>query len=127
MEGVTSKDNKVLIFSKDEADISRLDNLLWTYAQLAFLPHSTYRDEFKEGIVYLTNDITDNPINANIIVVRDPSQEIKDTNFEKIFYFFPPQSQVQISTLSKKLTLEGMSCYLIIKSTAGRWNKELLA
>lgn len=44
LETIISKGNKVFIYCDNLAKQSELDEMLWTYEQLSFLPHATTND-----------------------------------------------------------------------------------
>jgi DNA polymerase-3 subunit chi len=124
IETIVGSGNRVLIYDKDEKRISDIDNLLWTYAQLAFIPHATYRDGIKEeNAVYITNNIKDNPNCSSFAVLMSNFDEHEQHGFSKYFYFLDEKSDLDINSTSKELSAKGFNCF-IIKKEAGKWAKD---
>lgn len=123
---IVESGNRVLIYEQDEKRINDIDNLLWTYAQLSFIPHATYRDGIKEeNAVYITNNIKDNPNDSSFAVLMSDFNEHEQHGFSKYFYFLDDKSILDINLISQKLSAKGFSCF-IIKKEAGKWIKDTL-
>jgi DNA polymerase-3 subunit chi len=84
LEQIISKGNRVLVLCKDSEEMRSLDEFLWLYEQLSFLPHVTQGDEQKEvcPIVLATEHVNHN--NANVLLALN-HQVVKDAQvYEKI-------------------------------------------
>lgn len=45
---IFEEERKVNLLCSDKEEMKRLDSLLWTFAQLSFLPHATEEDEYQD-------------------------------------------------------------------------------
>jgi len=83
IETIWLKSNKLLIYSSNKELLQRMDEILWTYEQLSFLPHVFQDDEIASKTpVVLTSDLH-NVNNANILVCLDPLLPDSFTDFER--------------------------------------------
>jgi len=124
MEGIVSKGNKVLVYTKNDIRISEIDDVLWTFSQLSFLPHSTHRDEVKaENLVYITDDISDNANNSNFLAVLDNKLPEINIDFEKYLFFYDTSTMEATQLIAEQLTEKGINCTYIKQEKNGNWVK----
>ncbi len=92
LEGLYRERVPVVVWVGDEGRRQILDDFLWTYSHLGFLPHSMWAGnmgEVSDPIVLVGEEGT--PNGAKVLVVGDglPTHEWAAT-FEKIHDFIPP-------------------------------------
>ena len=86
---IINDNHKIIIYSQDEQIISYLDESLWQFPKLKFIPHATYKDNNKEQqLIYITNQL-ENPNNSDFLILNNQDAHIEYLKqFKKIFYFF---------------------------------------
>ena len=72
IETVVAKDNNRVLLTVEKNKIPVMDKLLWSFAQLSFIPHATMYDEHaNEQVVYITDNPVANDNNANVVMSND--------------------------------------------------------
>ena len=82
------EDRRLIIVSKDEAQISRLDRVLWDQGSTSFIPHgrSGAGDEPRQPI--LLSSASDAPNGARNMLIADGEWREAALHFERAFYLF---------------------------------------
>ncbi len=125
LESIVARGNKILILTEDEEQIKSLDDLLWLYTQLSFLPHATYKDQFKEdNAIYITNSEQDNANHSNFIAIISENYIFKvNSNFEKYLFFYNERTVNLAKERAKKFVEMGGVCNFITQDRLGQWIK----
>lgn len=150
-ETILQKENRAILVCHDE-ELKAIDLGLWTYSQLAFLPHGTLADPFHgEQPILLVNQDAEKEIispsnKAQVLVSVDVIPEYdKLQHYEKsliICYRIDFCSILQDKELTnsenshpniirfisslKALQRVGLSIYLVNQAEEGKWNKKLI-
>lgn len=82
LEIIIQKNFRVHILCKNKSEMYKLDNDLWIYSVLAFLPHATEEDTFLDRQKILLTTQTSNLNNANVLLANDTVPELVD-NYER--------------------------------------------
>ncbi len=70
LESIIQNNNRAIVLCSNPEDIVDIDNQLWTYSQLSFLPHGTIDDVMPEHQpILLTTSTTDKAINGATTLV----------------------------------------------------------
>lgn len=79
-------DCKLVLFSKDEAQLSALDEALWTFSDQDFLPHVMAGSELAEKtpVILTANDTADVP-HYQILINLSPQTPAHFARFERMF------------------------------------------
>ncbi len=92
VERLYAEGRKIVVWAADDRLRTVLDEYLWTYEELAFVPHSVWTKEMGEVIdpVVLVGQEA-NPNGAEALVVADelPPEEWVST-FDEVHDFIPP-------------------------------------
>ena len=125
LESIVAKGNKIILLAANDEQISSLDDLLWVYSQLSFLPHATYKDELREGNpIYITTSEQDNIIKANFIAVVAENYIPSDlNNFEKYLFFYNEKTLNLTKDKLKKINEMGGVGNFITQDEKGQWIK----
>lgn len=126
VEAIVAKKNRILIYSTNDIEIQSLDNLLWTYSQLSFLPHGTCNDNIPQGnLVYITNKLDDNQNNANFVVIMEDIdlEKMLKSNFEKYIFFYDHTQEAEQKQKAQALKSLGLNCTFIFQNNIGKWEK----
>lgn len=126
LENIIAKGNKIHILCQDQQILESLDDLLWTYEQLSFLPHATIQDQRPndQPIILSTNTTTLNK--ANIVAIAGNILPDNISSFEKIIYMYEANDMVANDFLKDKLShLEksGIKINYFTQSAAGNWER----
>ena len=125
LESIIARDNKIILLAANDEQISLLDDLLWVYSQLSFLPHATYKDELREeNPIYITTSEQDNIIKANFIAVISENYVPFNLNaYEKYLFFYNEQTLNTAKDKIKKINEMGGVCNFITQDQKGQWIK----
>jgi DNA polymerase-3 subunit chi len=72
VESIYRENRRVVVWVADEGRLHILDEYLWTFEQLSFLPHAVWAEnvtEFDEPVALVS--VPKNPIDAEVLVVGD--------------------------------------------------------
>lgn len=125
LESIVARGNKIVLLATNDEQISSLDDLLWVYNQLSFLPHATYKDELREeNPIYITSSEQDNIIKANFIAVISENYIPLNLNaYEKYLFFYNEQTLNITKERIKKINEMGGVCNFITQDQKGQWIK----
>lgn len=126
IETVWGKDNRILIHSIDQAQLQELDNLLWSYEQLSFLPHVIDGDSLtaETPIVLTTGEINLN--NSNILLCLENKLPQFATTFDKVLFINknePGRHQDDLMGFIDSLKSGGFEVTQHIQGNNGTWQK----
>lgn len=126
LEGIINKGNKVLVYCDSEEFMAKLDDLLWTFEQLAFLPHATVKDDRKEVQPILLNTTDSNLNNANVLAIAGKSLPKDLTRFEKIVLMYQSNDPISEDFIKNTINVFQSNSigYTVFKqNTSGAWEK----
>lgn len=86
LESVIAKGNNVHILCETDDQVAQLDDFLWTYEQLSFLPHATYKDEQVEKQPIILSVENKNLNNASVLVMMSQKLPENFSDFSKLIY-----------------------------------------
>jgi DNA polymerase-3 subunit chi len=119
-EGVIAKGKKILLVCNED-EIQPLDQLLWQYAQLSFLPHATKFDPYQDKQeLYITDDIKDNPIAATVLMCMELPKDADLSAFERVVLV---RSQANLQADNDNPIFAGHEANRFLQSTDGRWGR----
>jgi DNA polymerase-3 subunit chi len=125
LNSVVEKGNKLVILAENDDSVQKLDEMLWVYEQLSFLPHLTHKDELaNESPIYITTSEADNANSANIIAIMSKSFELKSIGkYDKYLLFYNDDSARLAEMRAKKFIELGGVCNYIMQDATGAWVK----
>jgi DNA polymerase III subunit chi len=118
---------RVLIRAPDDARVSALDALLWTYEDDSFLPHGTARNSHADLQPIFISSASDVPNGATLLMLVDNRLDEDISAFEKCFYLFDGRDEAQVAQARQhwsKLKSNGLDLSYWQQSDAGRWEKK---
>jgi DNA polymerase IIIc chi subunit len=92
VESLAAGGRRVVVWVADEGRRQILDDFLWTFSQLAFVPHILWQSSLGEvdDPVVLVGEAS-NPNGATVLVIGDdPPPETWARGFDEIHDFIPP-------------------------------------
>lgn len=106
---IIADNKKAIIFSTSVEVIKQIDDGLWSYGRIKFVPHITIFDieqfskfEPTEQPIFITNK-NDNFNKADyLILVEDFYDEVYLSKFSRIFYFYNTLERSKIENIAKK-------------------------
>src|SRR5690349_2883100 len=122
MEAILGGGNRVMVLVREDNQVDYIDNLLWTYSQLSFLPHLTHKDELcEESPIYITNSEADNANQSNIIVILSEGYDISSLKkFEKYIFFYDDSKVDWVKNTVEKFGDKVDATY-IMQDKVGKW------
>lgn len=117
---------RVVVYAESEDRLDQLDHSLWTYAQLSFLPHATYKDTDADlQPIWLTNKV-ENPNNSDILVVLDGAEVQDVSGFRKCFDVFEGVTAASVEAADQRVQkAQQKGCRVIFwqQSENGQWKQ----
>ncbi|MDJ1257200.1 MAG: DNA polymerase III subunit chi [Candidatus Midichloria sp.] len=95
LETIIQKNFRVHILCKNKSEMHKLDNDLWTYSVLAFLPHATEEDTFLDQQKILLTTQTSNLNNANVLLANYVVPELVD-NYERFVSIYDTSTDEEL-------------------------------
>lgn len=128
VETISSKGNKVVVLCKNPESMQEMDNLLWTFEQLSFLPHVTENDPMidQTPVLLVSNDDSKAKNFSNIYALSH--LEIPDAYLEqsgKFLLMFESENELQkalVEKAEKTAAENGMKVSKYIQTEKG-WGK----
>lgn len=122
LESVIAKGNNVHILCENDEQVKVLDDYLWTYEQLSFLPHATYQDDLleKQPIVLSVND--NNLNNASVLVLSEPKLPQNFSIFSKVIYISDSEDN-KLEALKKDCANKNLQVSSFVQNEKG-WEKK---
>jgi DNA polymerase-3 subunit chi len=123
VETIVSKGMRCIIYCYNLESLKQCDNLLWSYDQLSFLPHQTKGDKsLVEQSIYLTDQVTDNPYGATVLVFYNSTGELPITKrYSRTIHMLSPEEVTSAESLMIHYKRQGLACNLLIQQSTGSW------
>lgn len=131
LERALQRDWRVVVQVTREERMHALDDLLWTYAPDAFLPHGCARDGDAEGhLIWLTTSLED-PIDAHVRICADgaPAGPAARSGrpYERVIFLFDGANEEALAAARaewKALKDEGVALSYWQQTESGGWEKK---
>lgn len=122
IEGVVNKGNKVHVYC-DTEKVSEIDNLLWSFEQLSFLPHATSEDPHlnEQPVIISSNAKSVN--GAKVLAITNDIIPDNYSDYEKILLVCDATQHQTIPKLIQALESKKINCNYFIQSIQGAWDK----
>ena len=78
------KGNRVFIHTSDEQNTTMMDDLLWTFRDISFIPHERYQAGGTDAAPVAIGHGTDYPDNADVMINLDTDIPAFSSQFERI-------------------------------------------
>ena len=119
---------KMLIFCPNSA-AATIDDALWSHDQNSWLPHGLDAAPGAElASIWVCNDMTSNPIDANYVMLLHGAEPVSWTRFERGFVVFDGKSDAQLqqarSQWQKWKSLSDTELAYFAQTDAGGWEKK---
>jgi DNA polymerase III subunit chi len=125
---IAQPQNNVLLVCRNGQEMQELDTLLWTFAQLSFLPHATEDDaEPQMQRILLTTSGENNLNNANVICSLN--YDLPIGHFEKAIFMYEANdnaAQEKIHALHQQLSEANKTCNFFTQTEKG-WQRASLS
>lgn len=123
LEQISSRGHKAMLMCSNLSQMAKMDEYLWSYEQLSFLPHVTENDEeiSESPIVLCTKFI---PTSADVLIMVDglPSSLSNEYNrFSKIIYVCNDNQNPEVKAL--ETAIEGFTVSKFTQGPSGSWSK----
>lgn len=104
LESIVSKGIKVQVACDNETEASELDNLMWTFEQLSFLPHALDSDENMQDhpIIISAKDAVFN--NSDILAIAGQEIPSKIEAFSKALIVYDPKDHASKGIVSRQIS-----------------------
>jgi len=106
VEGLYTEGHKVVVWVEDEGRRQILDDFLWTFRQLSFVPHRIWVSGMESPVepVVLVGEAV-NPIAARVLVVGDEMPPLEwAAEFEEVHDLIPPGEAGEARTAAWRKT-----------------------
>ena len=126
IETIWLRSNKVIIYCQDALKLQKMDEVLWSYEQLSFLPHVLDNDNIAPSTPVVLTSNERNINNANIIVCLEPNMPNFAGSFEKLIYMYGNAAENEsekASAFIEQLTQSGIEVTQYQQEASGSWKK----
>ncbi len=125
LEAIIAKQNRVLVYCADKKRLGELDNYLWSFEQLSFLPHVTEDDELQEETPILLAGTFEKANNRNVVVALEPKFHEEFKRFERMVYVHKNalENAPSFNEFINELKAQNIEITQYIKSQQGSWQK----
>ncbi len=119
-------EKKIVLLCKDKDEMNVLDNLLWTFSQLSFIPHSTEEDDFNTDLqdILIVTKLNKSIVNNRSIVILCPELIInKDVNAINEVFLITAEN-IDLKTLKNHIltsNIEERSIKLFTQNINNSW------
>ncbi len=119
-------EKKIVLLCKDKDEMNVLDNLLWTFSQLSFIPHSTEEDDFNTDLqdILIVTKLNKSIVNNRSIVILCPELIInKDFNAINEVFLITAEN-IDLKTLKNHIltsNIEERSIKLFTQNINNSW------
>lgn len=127
LENIIAKGNRVYIFCQNQQLLESLDESLWSYEQLSFLPHATTSDPRPADQPILLSSNINNINNANILAIIGNAIPDNIISFEKIIYMYEANDVVAKDFIQNKIPAlkeMGIKLNYYNQNSLGAWEKD---
>ncbi|KKB96712.1 DNA polymerase III subunit chi [Candidatus Arcanobacter lacustris] len=126
LEKIVEADNRAILYLENDEQISKYNDLLWTFGSRSFLAHGCDKDPFPHlQPIFLTKDQS-NPNNANIVITLSGIEIPHINDFAKSIDIFDGNDNEQLEAARaryKKYKQNGFSLTYWKQDEAGSWQK----
>lgn len=128
LDKIYQLNKKVLILCSNQQEMSDLDEVLWTYASKAFLPHATTGDLRPERQPILLSLSSENLYQAEILVILSETIPDNVQTFERCLDLFYAETDQQIINNAKQrlqnYQAQGFKTSYWVQNIEGNWQQE---
>jgi DNA polymerase-3 subunit chi len=126
LEKIVEADNRTILYLESDEQISKYNDLLWTFGSRSFLAHGCYKDPFPHlQPIFLTKDQS-NPNNANIVITLSGIEIPHINDFAKSIDIFDGNDNEQLEAARaryKKYKQNDFTLTYWKQDEAGAWQK----
>ena len=120
MEKVFESGKNSIIMASSEDRVENLNNILWTFSTLTFLPHGSKKDGFADlQPIWLTTQ-QENPNEATVMVLTDGAQHCDLEKFERCLDIFDGSEEDGVSKAHQRIQE-----YIAQGHTVAYWKQDL--
>lgn len=123
VESIVNKGNRIHVLAEEKM-VALIDDLLWSFEQLSFLPHATCGDAnlADQPIVISHNSDVKNGAKVLALANRDLPDNFQE--FEKIICLFDSESEQKIPQMLSQLSEKKVDAQLYLQNDKGAWAKQ---
>jgi DNA polymerase-3 subunit chi len=117
---------RICLVANSDARVEQLNQLLWTYDAVSFLPHGSDKDEQAEIQPILLSTRAEAQNSANLLVVTD-GRSVGEVSFERVLDIFDgndPQATVAARTRWTEYKNAGHELTYFKQNEQGGWQKK---
>ena len=124
IEKVFDQGEEILVYARDRAQLKNIDEALWTYTPLGFLPHGMDGEGFEglQPILLATNLKAAN--NAKVCVSLEPVWEKEFAAFDTLIYMFEERDEAAFKEMLRSEHFPLSQAITWIQNKAGTWEKK---
>ena len=126
LEKACSAGYRALVTVDSEEKLEQIDQMLWKYDTVGFLPHGTSKDKQPENQPILISTIIEPVNNANLLMVIDGKFVDEAAKFERVFDIFDGKDIKSVESARarwKKYKGSGHEMLYFKQNERGSWEK----
>ncbi len=126
LEKIFQQGHRCLVVAKTEAEVSLLNDQLWTYHPESFLPHGTHKDGEASDYPIWISTSQENANNATVLLLTSPLPLENPDSFQKAAYLFEGTHDKDL-TAARSLWRQYKSEHTLTywqQDTKGQWEQK---
>jgi DNA polymerase-3 subunit chi len=126
LEQIVANKNRVHVICDNDNFMADLDELIWTFEQLSFIPHATMKDHnFKQSPILLSTE-EENSNQATILAVTGKKIPGNVKSYEKLIYMYHEEDKLAHETVKNfigELQKQSIVCNFFKQNGSGSWER----
>jgi DNA polymerase-3 subunit chi len=123
IESIVNRGNKIHILAEEKM-VPLIDDLLWSFEQLSFLPHATCRDaELDVQPIVISHNIAKRN-DANVLALVNTALPEEYNLFDKIICVYEQGNKESIKILAQQLLSNGAAIQCYAQTSDGGWKRQ---
>lgn len=118
---------RTIVLADNDAQVAKLDTLLWTYDQDSFLPHGTTKDGAEAQPILLTASMPPQAGEKEILFITSGVQPANTEGYERIIDMFDGSREESLSAARarwKHYKDSGAELFYYQQTASGSWEKK---
>jgi DNA polymerase-3 subunit chi len=130
VEKIYGAGHRVLLVDSAQERLDSINQVLWTYSTLTFLPHGSTKEPSPEEQPILLSPVIENKNQADILLITDGSVIPDKEQFARVLDIFDGNDKEAIEKARarwKKYQDEGLNLMYLKQTESGSWEEKKVA
>ncbi len=125
LEKTYASGSKAFVQCRNQDEAKLLDETLWTFASLSFVPHGLIDSENQEHLrVIIGNDLPEDLLNFDVIVTFQLAENNQHKIAKKLLYIaMPDETEAEVKNFLRLIKLANNSVKYWLQLADGKWSE----